>query len=244
MALCGARWVGKTTLARRLLVKSGGNGKDHQQPQQQQQQEENIAVDAFFSAGDIETASHVPLRISVWDISTQSRYMYPFWWRSSGVFILFSIHDLQSFAEAKSLIIFALEQQRNPVMYVILIGTHSDQPALRKVSTEEARALARYHDVPYFEFNLLKDPVSNLIEMAVSRCPPFFFLIFIIIFIFIPLAPKSFVLRGKNVFRDYSNNNNPPLLILDGSKMRKPSNVPSAHFHLPQHEDAIIVVYA
>lgn len=156
--------MGKTSLCKRLL--GGGNTR------RSSGGEDNIASDAHFTYADVETASHVPLRLSLWDLSTQSRYLYPFWWRSSGVFVLFNVTDLDSFTHAKSLITFALEQQRYPVMYVVLIGTHLDELAARKVSSEETRALARFHDVPYFEVNLLKDSLSNLIEVAV-RCPCF-----------------------------------------------------------------------
>ncbi len=88
-------------------------------------------------------------------------------WRSSGVYILFDLTDVASFAEAKAVLVSALEQQRQPPLFVILIGTKLDRPLERKVAAEEAKSLARYHEVSYVEL-CTHDSVLALVELTLK----------------------------------------------------------------------------
>jgi hypothetical protein len=127
----------------------------------------------------------VILKLSLCDVSSQVEHMYPLWWRGSGnnhsrhcivlfvsdffvaVFVVFDICRVDSFLAAKSLLVAALEQQRQPVLLTILIGTHADRARERCVSVMEAKSLARFYEVPYVELNVLQSVVP-LIDLAVK----------------------------------------------------------------------------
>lgn len=84
---------------------------------------------------------------------------------------MYDVRRLDTFVNAKSLVAAALDQQRQPVLFVILVGTHTDcAPAERQVSSEEGRAAARFHEVHFLEISAMES-VAPLVELSLRVRP-------------------------------------------------------------------------
>jgi small GTP-binding protein len=139
----GASGVGKTSIVRRLT--------------------ENKFVKATQTTVGIEYFTHVShidgraVKMMIWDTAGQERFytIAKAYFRSAlGVVLVYDITDRKSFDSLPRWLRDA-RTEADPHCTVILVGNKSDMAGSRIVSTEEAMAFAKEHDLTYLETSAL-----------------------------------------------------------------------------------------
>lgn len=93
------------------------------------------------------------IAVKIWDTAGQERFKtitYSFYKQANGVIITYDITNQTSFSNVKTWL-ESINQHADPNIVKILVGNKIDLEEERKVSTEEARDLAKMHKMPYFE---------------------------------------------------------------------------------------------
>lgn len=110
--------------------------------------------------------------MKIWDTAGQERFKtitYSFYRQAQGVLICFDVTNRESFENVKNWI-DSIDNHAKPNIQKVLIGNKIDLVESRKITTEEAKALADEHDIPYFETSAKLDKnVSEVIHFIMDK---------------------------------------------------------------------------
>lgn len=152
--LIGNGNVGKTSLVRRLC-----------RNEFDETIEATIGVEFLTK---VVTVNDTEVKLQIWDTAGQERYRSvgkAYYRNSVGVLCVFSLTDHSSF-QAAEMWFREVKHYCHPKAKIILVGNKSDLVDLRGVTTAEAEAFAKAHDVAYIESSAKDD--TNVLESFLS----------------------------------------------------------------------------
>lgn len=116
------------------------------------------------------------IAVKIWDTAGQERFKtitYSFYKQANGVIVTFDVTNQLSFTNVKTWL-ESIYQHADPSIVKVLVGNKIDLEEDRKVTTEEARALAEQHKMQYFETSAklnknIDELMQHLMEQVYKR---------------------------------------------------------------------------
>ena len=116
------------------------------------------------------------IAVKIWDTAGQERFKtitYSFYKQANGVIVTFDVTNQLSFTNVKTWL-ESIYQHADPSIVKVLVGNKIDLEDERKVTAEEARALAEQHKMQYFETSAklnknIDELMQHLMEQVYKR---------------------------------------------------------------------------